>query len=123
MASKVAFPLSFNSQPEEGVKGLPYNLDFTAVTAFNFDIAIEQQSNMIATVQSVWIDNHANLQPMTIAFGSSLGHVLQIRAGRQGVYPVFSTSGILRIGAFSTGAVIVPIILFNVQLTPWYQDI
>jgi hypothetical protein len=123
MASRVASPVARNAQPEQGSKGVPVNFDFTATNVVSSDLTIEMQSNQISFVQSVWIDNRLNAQPFVLTF-LGLNYTVQVRAGRQGTYPVYSTSGDLRFTATSVGAaIIVPTIMFNFLETPWWQDV
>jgi hypothetical protein len=122
-----AFPVARNANPDQGSKGLPVNFDFTAAgsngTAINGDLTVEMQQNQIAFVQSIWIDNRLAAQPFVITF-LGFNYVIQVRAGRQGAYPVYGVSGDLRYTANSNGGIIlVPTIMFNFLETPWWQDV
>jgi hypothetical protein len=123
MAVRPSFPVARNAQPEQGSKGTPVNFDFTLINVVNGDLMLEQGQNGISFVQSIWIDNRLNAQAFVITF-LGLSYTIQVRAGRQGTYPVYNTSGDIRFTATSNGAgIIVPTIMFNFLETPWWQDV
>jgi hypothetical protein len=124
-----AFPVAREAVAEQGSKGLPVNFDFTpayviaAGYVINGDLTVEMQQNQISLVQAIWIDNRLNASPFVITF-LGLNYALQVRAGRQGTYPVIATSGPLRFTAVSVNsAVVVPTVMFNFNETPWWQDV
>ena len=120
--SRPIFPVASNAIPDQGSKGVVVNFDFTNINTVNGDLTIEQQQNGISFIQSIWIDNRNNAQPFVITFLGLL-YTVQVRAGRQGLYPVYTVNGDVRFTAVSNGAVIVPTIMFNMQQTNWWQDV
>lgn len=122
-----AFPMARNANPEQGSKGVVVNFDFTAAGSngapINGDLTLEQQNNQIGFIQSIWIDNRLAAQPFTLTF-LGLNYVIQVRAGRQGSYPVYGASGDVKFTANANGGIIlVPTIMFNFLETPWWQDV
>lgn len=124
MALKQIIPVSLLQQPEQGPKAVytPFLFNTRGVQVIADDLAFEQQSGAFEIPQAIWIDNKFNAQNLTLQF-LGLPLVIQVRAGRQGVYPIVCTSGIARWTAFSTGNVDVPAVMFNTAIQPWWQDV
>jgi len=122
MAIRTIFPVAQNAVPEQGSKGVVVNFDFTTINVVSGDLTQEQSVNGISYIQAMWIDNRANAQAFAITFLGLL-YTIQVRAGRQGIYPVFVAQGDVKFTAVSNGAVIVPTIMFNCLMQPWFQDV
>lgn len=125
MALRPIFPISIGQISKIGPKGISVNLPFNTngsqiVTG---DLMTEQQQEAFDVPQSIWIDNRLNAQPLLLQF-LGLPMVLQIRAGRQGIYPLVCATGITRWTANSAQtAVDVPTVMFNFAAVPWWQDV
>ena len=125
MALRPIFPVAIGQVSKIGPKGVFVNLGFNTLNSqiITGDLTEEQQQDAFDVPQSVWIDNRFNAQPMTLQF-LGLPLVLQVRAGRQGVYPLVCATGITRWTAQSVQtAVDVPTVFFNFQAVPWWQDV
>jgi hypothetical protein len=125
MSLRPIFSLASLQTPEQGPKGIYTPFLFNTQNSQNIigDLASEQQSGAFEAPQTIWIDNRFNAQPVEFQF-LGLPLVIQVRAGRQGVYPLVCANGIVRWSANSAQtAVDVPAIMFNVALQPWWQDV
>jgi len=125
MALKPSIPINSLQQPEQGARAIFTPFLFNTRNSQNVfdDLVLESSDGLFLLPQAIWIDNRFNAQPITLQF-MGLPMVLQVRAGRQGVYPVICTTGAARWTASSAQtAVDVPAVMFNVALQPWWQDV
>ena len=53
--------------PCEGAKVLPYVMDFSAASQYDFDLTGQYQGNQFTTLQCAYIDNSANGSSLTIS--------------------------------------------------------
>lgn len=100
--------------PMVGPKGMPIQLDLTAVQSITMDFLQEEMNGVLQNIQMIYVDNAANAQPIFFQF-NGLFQKLRVGIGRQGLYPIFATDQ-LSMTVTTTGGVIVPVILFNVPL-------
>jgi hypothetical protein len=115
-------PIMNGLVPDKGPLGVRVDLDFTAAQLVRMDLIREIGIGVIDLVQSIYIDNGSNAQPISIEF-SGLMYKITCRANRQGIFPVIGLSGQLQLSAATAGAVIVPIILINVPMQTATWDV
>jgi hypothetical protein len=111
-----------NATPVSGSIGIPVPFDFTNKQQVSGDLTLEQMQSSIEYVQSIFIDNRANAQPFTIQF-SGLQYTIQVKPGRQGIWPVLAAIGALQFTAVSAGGVVVPTIMFNAVMPYFFWDV
>lgn len=116
----MSFPLPNSQKPSSGPVGIPVGLDFTGGDNAVGDLALEMMQGVLEFVQAIYIDNSKNTKSLTITF-SGMAYNITVKAGVQGIFPVITQQGALSWRAASVGAaLVVPIILFNVQ-QPYFQ--
>lgn len=116
-----AFPVSNGYAPQNGPRALPISLDFTNQTFYQLDLVQEVEADVINIVQSIYVDNSANLNPVTFLFDQT-NQRLVIPAGAQGTWPVITPKDAPRFVVSTTqAAVVVNFILLNVPMaiSPW----
>lgn len=120
-ATKTAFPTFNGFAPKQGPRALPIAFDFTVESTMEFDLLIENTTGQIEYVQSVFVDNGNNPNPLVIYFPATQQRLI-IPATAQGMWPVITIDQVR--GVIST--VVDPlatgnIILLNVPmpLTQW----
>lgn len=118
MPVRGTFPMPNTQKPVSGPIGLPITLDFTGITTQDIDLALELQSGTIDYVQSVYIDNSANANALTLTFGGAQYKIV-CKANFQGIFPVIAPVGIVRFTAACAGNPKIPIILFN-TVVPYF---
>lgn len=118
---KTAFPVFNGYAPKDAPKALPIPFDFSTVDSFEFDLLNENTQGIIGFVQSVYVDNYDNPNPLEIyVFGTQQRVV--IPAGATGIWPIFSIDQVkMRVSSANDPAAIGSIILLNVPmpLTQW----
>lgn len=123
MAQRATFQLPNSQKPLQGPVGISVPFDFTTRDTVAGDLALEQMSGSIEFVQAIFIDNRLNTKPFTITF-NGLQYTIQVKAGRQGIFPVLCAIGVCSFSATSpAAALIVPTIMFNVQQPYFTWDI
>jgi hypothetical protein len=75
--------VSNNQVPTEGPKVIPVTLDFSAGQSFLVNLSYQQQQLQISQIQSVYIDNSLNAEPLVLSIGNNLQSV-SIPGGMQG---------------------------------------
>ena len=100
--------------PPEGPKSVLISLDFTVTSSYLIDFTQAYMSTSISLVQSVYVDNSQNPDPLSITVA---GTQQQITAapGSQGTYPVIAAIR-PKITCQSSGGVLVNLIFLNVPL-------
>ena len=89
-AQMAAFSAFNGYAPKEGPKCLTYPFDLTTGSGtIEDDLLLENTNGVIQFVQSVYVDNSTNINPLTIIFKITR-QKLVIPAGAQGIWPVFS---------------------------------
>lgn len=101
--------------PREMPKFLSVNVPFTAsITEVDFDLGKIAQDAVFTTVQSVWIDNALNSNPLTLTMIGGSGQIIRCPSYSQGVFPVIA-SGVQKFRAASGAvAITIPLILVNI---------
>src|SRR6185437_8483945 len=93
-AIKTEFPVFNGYAPASGgAKAMPISLDFTVNGEIDFDLITETQRGIIDFVQSAWIDNSNNPNPLSLIY-SQTGQAIVIPAKAQGIWPVIAPSGL-----------------------------
>lgn len=100
--------------PKEGPKAIPLKLDFTSAQAILVDLTQQQQSARISFLQGAFVDNSANLAPVTISTGNSQQD-LTIPPQSQAYIPLLLPNPPTFIVS-TTGGVFVPIIVLNIPM-------
>lgn len=117
--ARSSFPLPNTAKPINGGVALPINFSFDVggVASQNADLNAEMQANQIDFVQSIWIDNSANANPVTLIFAGMAQRII-VKKNHQGIYPLLIPQGPCGFSIATTLAagLIVPVILFNVQI-------
>src|SRR6185437_8815590 len=92
MAQGVLTPTSgqiqtFNARmPAEGPKAIPLTFDFSQYPSYEVDFTLAQMQQRLSVVQSVWVDNSANPEPVSLNVSMS-GQIIVCPAYSQGVFP------------------------------------
>lgn len=73
--------------PKEGPKAVPYNMNFTTGAAFTADLRQTVSQGYISVIQSVWIDNSANSDTLSMTVQGT-NFTINAPAYSQGFYPV-----------------------------------
>jgi len=110
----VDFPIFNALIPKEGPKVVPFNFDFTVNASYDIDLQNQQTRGFITMVQTIWIDNSLNDQPLTIVF-SVVGQKVKAPPRWQGYFPVmvinpprFTVSSVGSTGSAQIGLMNVP---------------
>lgn len=118
-----SFQIPQRARPVLSAKGVAVNFDFSAVNQISGDLTQEQLTDAIDFVQSIFIDNRLNAQAFVISF-AGLGYTIQVRPGRQGIWPVITSTGALQFTAVSTNAgIVIPTIMFNEEMPYFFWDV
>jgi hypothetical protein len=111
--ARPAVKTASQSFPRQGNRELSILWNFTAqVGSFTDDLAPEMEASEIESIQSVWVDNSANGNPLTIVFTPG-NQQLIIPANTQGIYPVISWGRISYTISTTAAAVLVGLIFSN----------
>lgn len=102
--------------PSEGPKCIPINLDFSVVDTYALDYSNMGQRGFMAMLQTVWVDNSLNGLPVSIIIPAS-NQTIKVPAGVQDYFAVMCPNPI-KISFFSSGAVVVPVLLINFPVVP-----
>lgn len=99
---------------DKGPTILSTRLDFTALGSAKIDLVKEEATDrMPVGVQSIFIDNSENPQPLVMVVGVTQQRV-KIPANKQGVFPVYSNGDTDFTFTTTAGAgIIIPIIFAN----------
>ena len=101
---------------EGGPVAIPMSLDFSVNGEIDFDIIDETARGVLAFVQSIWVDNSVNPNPLIFKFAQT-NQKLVIPAFAQGLWPVICPAGLRAVVTTTPGAGIIPqIILLNVPM-------
>lgn len=112
------FPVAYNnaSPPKEGNRAIPVNFDFTTATSYTFDFSQVIAQKKLSFVQTLYIDNSANAQPLTLVIQGTNQTIIAPPAS-QGYYAALIT-GIAKVTIGTTGNVVVPIEFLNFVVAP-----
>lgn len=83
----VDFPIFNALIPKEGPKAIPFNFDFSVQPSYAVDLQNQQARGFISMVQTIWIDNSLNDQPVSILF-DVIGQNVKFGPRWQGYFPV-----------------------------------
>ncbi len=110
-------PVVNGSVPCEGTKILPFSLDFTAgPTSYSIDFTQVFQQKQFSTLQTVWIDNSENNDPLSIVCNTS-NQIITAPARSQGYYALLQpTPG--RVLVQTAGSLVITIIFLNFYIPP-----
>lgn len=111
-----AFSIFNGLAPLQGPKALRFDIDLSAATSLEFDLAKEQDANQLKFVQAIFVDNSATASQLTIEV-NGIPFTLKIPPSAMGVFP-FIHSGHCRC-KFSRAAVapnLTPVIFLNVPM-------
>lgn len=104
--------------PKEGAKAYPVNLDFRATDNVVVDFTLQVQQHFVSFIQSVFIDNSENANPLSVKCAAT-NHKVIIPPTSQGYFPLFLTSDpVMTFETPQDNNLIVPIVLTNVPVTP-----
>lgn len=115
-------PVNIGGVPKEGPLAIPASYDFSSGTASPIQVdlsyLIAQQVRM-SMVQSVFIDNSGNNQPVVVSVGGTTQQIA-LYAGWQGFFPILAT-GVPKftIATAGTGIVNVQYQNFQIQASQW----
>ena len=101
--------------PNEGPKAVPLVLDFSQQPQYDLNLQNIESRNFISQIQSVFIDNRNNAQPVTITFDGS-NQTIQCAPNRQGYFIVLCPNP-ASMHFVSTGLVKVSFQLLNFPVT------
>lgn len=105
---------SLGAAPAEGPMVVPVFVDFTAVTSYKLDLTYIQQQGRLSMIQTIYVDNSLNAQPITI-ITDTVNQSVRIPAYCQAYIPLAVTNK-MAITLNSTGAVVVPVHVLNVAM-------
>lgn len=84
------FPVSYGYYPQEGSRVVNAIYNWSANIGFNEDLSQLVAKGLETTIQSVWIDNSSNPEPVTLSIAST-GQVIVVPQNSQGLFPAFFT--------------------------------
>lgn len=117
MTIKSSFKHGIMLRPATGEPlAIRVDLDFSSVSEIIFDLEKEQTLNYIDFVQTIYISNFNNADPLVVTLPG--GQVIHVPAQAEGYYPVVAEFGKF-VGKFATPAIadlIIPIVLMNVPV-------
>jgi hypothetical protein len=105
-----------NQLPEEGAKSIPLLLDFTNTATWSVDLTNFQQLGYISMIQTVYIDNSSNGNPLSVIVGSNSGQVITAAPNTQGYYPVLCPNPAQFTISTLQGSGLIPIQLINTPI-------
>lgn len=73
-----------NKSPKEGPRYVPMAFNFSSTTSWGVDLTPYVQGGQLSAVQSFFIDNSQNDEPVEISMGIGGGQTIQLDAGQQG---------------------------------------
>lgn len=97
--------------PAEGPKCVPVTLDFSAADTYNLDYSNMARRGFMQSLQTVWVDNSLNGDPVSIIIPASQ-QTVKIPANTQGYYCLICPNPI-KISFTSAGAAVVTVLLLN----------
>jgi hypothetical protein len=110
--------VNIGSAPAEGRLCVPYNIDFTAQQTATIDLTnIQQMQQRISFVQTVYVDNSLNAQPVTLTMANT-SQKLTVPANSQAYLPM-ALSLQNSIVVATTGGIVLPLQLFNFGIAPF----
>lgn len=112
--ARSAFKTPNQYTPKQGTRSLPIVYNFASAASFNDDLTVEMQMGEIDFVQSVYVDNSLNNNPLLIQFLYGPQQPLRIPALAQGIFPVIA-AGQVKYTISTTQA--------NVNVTLIFQNI
>lgn len=86
---RTAFPIYNGYGPAEGAKILPLTFDFSSVASYSENLLIENTEGVIQFVQSVFVDNSDNTNPLVILIAVTNQRLI-VPANAQGIWPIFT---------------------------------
>jgi len=108
----VDFPIFNALIPKEGPKAVPFTFDFVAQASYSIDLQNQQSRHVFSMIQTMWIDNSGNTQPVSITF-DVIGQNVKFGPGWQGYFPVMVVNP-PRFTISSAGGQTTKIVLLNV---------
>ena len=115
-ASNGSYLTSNGAVPCEGTKAYPFLLDFAANNAYKIDLTQQWQQKQFVTLQTAWVDNKDNTQPLTLICSTTSQRIVCPPLS-QGFYALLQpTPPVLQVE--SDGGITVEIILLNFYIPP-----
>ena len=108
-----AIPVTNGYYPPEGSRVCSTSYNFTTQATYFEDLSKLLIYGIETTVQSIWIDNSANLYPVTIFVGGSQQQIV-LNANSQGIFPLFANANGMIWLQSSGGSGLTNICLLNV---------
>lgn len=113
-AQNLPVPIFNAMVPKNGPQEIPLVFDLTAVQSYTVDLSNVQAQGKFEFIQGAYVDNSLNAQKLFLVCGGT-GHSVTIPPNSQGFVPLFfSQNPVLQVS--TTGAVAVPIKLYNVPM-------
>lgn len=109
---RVAWQVAYGEAPVNGSRAMPQTLDFTVETSIGVNLTYEQESQRLEFVQSIYIDNSTNPNPLTGTCRGS-GQIFIIPGGWQGYIPVLASVDNAHITFTTVKTPIIPINLLS----------
>lgn len=94
---------------------IPLQVDMTVAQSVLVDLTQQQQGGQIGPIQTIYINNTSNGQPVTI-IAPILNQSYTIPAGDSAILPFFLPNQAPKFTVNSTGGVIIPIAVLNIPL-------
>lgn len=110
--------------PKEGPRAVSVVAPFTvSATTFLIDFQQTQTLQKMSVIQTLFVDNFKNPQPLTILC-SGTNELITFPAFAQGYIPVLAVAPSTNFNIATTGAVSVALIFLNVPINPiiWYNN-
>lgn len=118
--TRAAFSTFNGYAPKEGTKALPVDFDFRTTGVIDVDLQVENTNGVIQMVQSIWIDNTNNPNPLTIVFGVTRQRIV-CPASAHGMWPVITVDQVsFRMSSVVSAGAVGQVILLNVPM-PYTQ--
>jgi hypothetical protein len=114
MSGSFALKTAAGSYPSQGNRELYVNLNFTNVASITSDLFQEMEKGKIESIQSVFVDNSTNPNPLTIVFNQL--YTLVVQPFKQGIFPVIAQGKVAYVATTPAG-VQIPVFFSNTDKT------
>lgn len=107
--------------PRQGPQGLRWEFYVSPIAPVIKDFYQEMSEMQIEFIQSVWVENHNNPNPLYLTF-QGLGQVLKVPANTQGLYPVLAAAPFNVMATVLTGESVGVACIFMNMPMPFYSS-
>lgn len=107
--------------PRSGPIGMRWEFTISPTASVLKDFYQEMSELDIEFIQTVWVENHANPNPLFLAF-QGLGQILKVPANTQGIFPVLAPAPFSVLASVTTGVEVPVACVFLNMPMPFYSS-